>query len=414
MKILFLQKRLLFPTDTGGKIRSLNVLRHLAHWHDVTYLCNLQPHESEQIEQMRSVGVDLITLPWREAPRRSVRFAAAAVRNLGSPTPLNVDKDYDPRLRSVAQRLVESGRHDLLVCDFVQMARNCLGFQLPKVLFQHNVEAEIFERLAASNRGWRGRYYRYQASKMARFEGAAGRDFARVVAVSQRDRQQFIRRYRWPHVDVIDTAVDTAFFRPDSGPHSEPRDAPHSVVFVGSMDWQPNIEGVQHFVNAIWPHVRDRNQAATFTIVGRNPPPAIRRLETIPGVRVTGTVADTRPFLRSAVASVVPLYCGGGTRLKIFEAMAMRCPVISTSLGAEGLDLVNDEHLLIRDRDESFADAICHLLSHRTVRQRIAQSGYDLVQSRYTSERVARQFEQCCLRAAQPSRPLHTADVESP
>ncbi len=398
MRILFLQKRLLFPADTGGKIRTLNILRHLAQWHDVTYLSNLLEAEQPSVQAMQELGLRLENVPWQETPRRSLRFMAAAAANLASPYPLNVAKDYDRRLRARAAELLQRERYDLLICDFVQMARNAVGLPIRSLLFQHNVEAEIFSRLAQRHRGPLAMYLRHQAAKMRWFEGAAGRRFDRVVAVSKRDRELFEQMYGWDHVRTIDTAVDLDYF------HSADTDTRtgDNVVFVGSMDWPPNIDGVQHFVHCIWPQVRDQIPTATFTIVGRNPPRAVKELGRQPGVKVTGTVADTRPYLERAAVGVVPLYSGGGTRLKIFEMMAMRCAVVSTTLGAEGLDLRTGEHVLLADQDQDLAKNVVALLHDPQRRRAMAAQAHRLVQQRYSAAAVARQFEAVCYEAVDP------------
>lgn len=397
MRILFLQKRLLFPHNTGGKIRTLNVLRHLAERHQITYVCNVQRSESQYAEQMKSLGTRLITVPWQEASRRSIKFAAFALRNLlYSRYPLNVDKDFDPRLRKLVENEVESGNYDLLVCDFVQTSRNCIQIEIPKLLFQHNVEAEIFERLAKRNCGLFGRYLSAQACRMRQFESEAGRDFDGVVAVSRRDSERFQSDYGWNHVGVIDTAVDTDYFRRVNDIRQRTSMQRSGIVFVGSMDWPPNVDGVAHFVKYIWPRIRDACNDATFTIVGRNPPASILRLQNTDKISVTGTVDDTRPFLSNSAVSIVPLYSGGGTRLKIFEYMAMECPVVSTTLGAEGLDVRDGQHLLIRDDDIAFADAISELINNPERRKSLSRRAHALVKTRYSAEKVAMQFERHC------------------
>ncbi|KAA5546263.1 glycosyltransferase [Roseiconus nitratireducens] len=392
MKILFMQKRLLLPANTGGKIRTLNVVRHLARWHDVTYVSNVLEEEQPYLNSMRGLGLRLESIPWREASRKSLRFAMLATRNLASRYPLNVDKDYDPRLRRRAEELLKSEPFDLLVCDFVQMARNAIDLPIPSVLFQHNVEAEVFLRQAQRRRGPMRWYLGHQAAKMRRFERDAGAAFSRVIAVSERDRQLFESDYGWKHVSVIDTAVDTEYFLPTPETHSKP----NHVVFVGSMDWAPNVEGVQHFARKIWPLVRARIPEASFTIVGRNPPPSIRRLQGRLGVSVTGSVNDTRPYLTRASVGVVPIYAGGGTRLKIFEMIAMGRAVVSTSLGAEGLGLRDGEQILLCDNDEAFAKGVIDLLQDDQRRQTLAEHALQVIGARHTAEKVAGQFNAIC------------------
>ncbi|MFQ5732544.1 MAG: glycosyltransferase [Planctomycetaceae bacterium] len=395
MRILFLQKRILFPTDAGCKVRTLNVVRHLARWHDVTYLCNVQPGEEDDLPQMRDLGVRLETVPWRETPRSSPRFFGQLAINLLSRYPFNVNKDYDPALRRRAVELLAQGPYDLVVCDFVQMARNAVGLNAPaSLLFQHNVEAEIFRRHAETDDGWlRRKYMAVQWRKMRFFEAAAGRRFDAVIAVSPRDREIFRREYGWNHVAVIDTAVDAEYFRP-----VETAEVADNVVFVGSLDWLPNEDGLIYFVREVWPSIRQRRPGASFQIIGRNPGRKVQALSDVAGVEVVGAVPDVRPYRSAAAVEVVPLRIGGGTRLKIFEAMAMGKAIVSTALGAEGLDVRDGEHIAIADEPQDLADAVLDLLKNPARRNAIGQRALQLVRENYTSEVVARQFDEICRR----------------
>ncbi|MCO6457044.1 MAG: glycosyltransferase [Pirellulaceae bacterium] len=411
MKLLLLQKRPLFPTDSGGKIRTLNIVRHLAQWHEVTYLCNVLPSEQSGLEPMRALGVRLEAFPWRDVRRGGLDFYRDLARNLFSSLPYTVVKNYDPRLRQRAAELLRTEPFDLLICDFVQMARHVLDLGgCPKLLLQHNVEAEILERHARQDRGWIRRCYMAdQARKMRRFEARAGRAFDRVVAVSQRDRDVFQRSYGWNHVQAIDTAVDTAYFAPDGT-----AEQPGRVLFVGSLDWLPNVDGVLWFVREAWPLVRAAHPRASLQIVGRRPDASVRRLDGVDGVRVEGTVPDVRPYWQAASVVVVPLWVGGGTRLKIFEAMAMGKPVVSTTLGAEGLRVASEEHLRIGDSAAEFARQVNELLSDGAARRQLGERAQQLVRREYSSERVARQFESICLEvvaaARAPSAPAPEPD----
>lgn len=404
MRILFLQKRLLLPANTGGKIRSWNILKHLAKWHEITYLSNLLEHERPHVEQMRKAGLQMESIPWVEAPRKSLKFAGMVVANLFSKQPLNVDKDFDPRLRRRAEELIAQDDFDLLICDFVQMARNAIGLPLPSILFQHNVEAEVFARMAARSAGPMSWYLRYQAMKMSRFEQVAGKQFNRVIAVSDRDRQHFEQKYDWQNVAVIDTAVDLDYFSESERTESERTSTKNHIVFVGSMDWPPNVDGMRHFANAIWPKLKSAIPTAKLTIVGRNPPGSISRLDGNHDIEVTGTVSDTRPYLNRASVGIVPLYSGGGTRLKIFEMMAMGCAVVSTQLGAEGLGVESGQDLMIADQDDVFAQSIAKLLKTNEFRETMVRRARKLVQSKFSAPVIAAQFNKICLDTVDASK----------
>lgn len=358
-------------------------------------MSNLLADEILFTNLMSDLGVRLRTVPWDEAPRKSWRFSRFAVSNLlFSDRPLNVDKDYDPQLRRLVETELQKESFDLLVCDFVQMARNCIGLQIPKLLFQHNVEAEVLGRIADRSSLAMNRYLSLQAARMARFERLASRDFDRVVAVSDRDASHFENEYGLDNVDVIDTAVDFEYFKPSATTSER-----NGVVFVGSMDWAPNVDGILHFAKSIWPIIRSASSDACLTIVGRNPPASICRLNGLEGIRVTGTVDDVRPYLSGSAVAIVPLYSGGGTRLKIFESMAMKCPVVSTTLGAEGLGVIHGKHLSLIDGDESFAREVVRFLVDRHLGEERAESAYRFIRKRNDAETIAQQFESSCRKA---------------
>lgn len=404
LKILYLHKRPLLPADGGAKIRSLNVVRHLARWHNVTYLCNAAPGDEPSLEAMRQLGLDVHALPWDESPRYSWRFYLELLVNQFSRYPFSVAKDYDPKLASRAREMLETDKYDLVVCDFVQMALNVATLkQVPMVLFQHNVESQILERHARRSQQWSRRLLmRIQAGKMNRFEEAAGSWFERVVAVSSEDRRLFEQKFGWTHVHEIDTAVDLEYFDPESQAFTVEAATPDAPVFLymGTMDWLPNVDAVQRFTQEAWPTIRARFPQAQFQIVGRHPAPAVKQLEQTAGVKVVGTVPDVRPYLLGCTCLVIPLDIGGGTRLKIFEAMAMGKAVISTPLGAEGLPVVDDEHICLAPLAD-FGQACVDLASDPARLERLGDSGRKLVTEQFGSETIARQFESICQLAIQ-------------
>lgn len=393
MKILFVHKQILFPRDTGGKIRVLNLLKHLGKWHDVTYVSNLRPGEYLYLPQMKELGLRMDTTPGETAKRGGIRFYCGVAANLISVNPFTINRNFDPAVRTKVAQLLAAETYDLLICDTIVMARHTIGLPTPaSILFQHNVEAQILRRHAdiAPNRVKRW-YMRDQWRKMVRFERDCGRHFDAVIAVSEPDKILFERDYGWTHVRTIDTAVDEEFFRNDGVD-----EVPGRVMFLGSMDWMPNQDGVGWFVRNVWPAVRAVYSHATFHVVGRNPPAEVRVLSESPGVTVIGGVPDVRPHLAEAAVVVVPLLVGGGTRLKIYEAMAMNRAVVSTGIGAEGLPVVPDVHYLQADDPASFADAVVKLLASPDLRHRIGRTSDRFVREYYGSEPVARQFEAIC------------------
>jgi glycosyltransferase involved in cell wall biosynthesis len=411
MRILFLQKQILFPHDTGAKIRVLNVLRHLGRRHEITFLCNLRSGEEIHLGKMRALGLRLETVPARESQRGSLRFYGDLAGNLFSPYPFSISRNYDPVLHARARALVGQEHYDLLICDTVFMARHTMDLEVPaRILFQHNMEALILERHAQTSPGWlRARYMALQARRMRRFEGACGRHFERIIAVSAQDRQKFARAYGWHHVRTIDTAVDVDYFRPNGTPEKADQ-----IVFIGSLDWLPNQDGVLFFAERVWPLIRRAKPQAVFQIVGRNPPRNVRRLQHTQGIEVVGTVPDVRPYLDGAAVVVVPLLVGGGTRIKIFEAMAMGKALVSTTIGAEGLPVKSGDHLLLADDPAAFAHAVLELLRDAGRRVRLGQNASRLVHDSYSTEIVASQFEAICQQAVQEAAAKATEESLTP
>jgi glycosyltransferase involved in cell wall biosynthesis len=297
--------------------------------------------------------------------------------------------------------LLERSSIDLVVCDFLFPAVNVPAqLPMPAVLFQHNVEAMIWQRHAAvASHPLRRAYLQRQYRRMYAFERAQCRRFDHIVAVSPEDSAWFAREYGVRNVSHVPTGVDTEYFRPTRSARSDE----NNVLFTGSMDWMPNEDAVAYFAEAILPGVHAEAPRATFSIVGRNPTPAVLALaQRHSSVRVTGTVPDVRPDLESAAVFVVPLRIGGGTRLKIFEAMAMEKAIVTTSVGAEGLPVRDGEHLLIADTAPTFAAAVGKLLRDPAYAAALGARAAELVRSQFGWNRAAEQFAEICLRTATP------------
>jgi polysaccharide biosynthesis protein PslH len=403
MKILFVHKQILFPRDTGGKIRALNVLKHLALTHDVTYACSLRRGEEEHLPEMSELGLRMAPVPGEPSRRASMRFYADAVIDLFSRRPFSVNRNYHAELRRKISQLLAEEHYDLVICDCVQMALHVIGLELPpSILFQHNVEAQILQRHAQISENLPRRWYMHgQWRKMQHFEKQCGRHFDAVIAVSPQDKAIFEREYGWNHVHAIDTCVDIDYFQP-----VDTTEVPNRVAFVGSMDWMPNQDGVQFFVKHIWPLIRRQCPDTTFQIIGRNPPASIVSLRSLPGVEVVGFVPDVRPYLAQAAVIVVPLLVGGGTRLKIYEAMAMAKPVVSTTIGAEGLPLQPGTHFLQADEPAQFAGEVTRLLENVDLRRSLGRAADAFVRENYASETIARQFERICNSVAEIRQPM--------
>lgn len=401
MRILWLNAGLLLPLDKGGKLRTWHLMRHLAQRHEITYVSFADPDTTPAIrEGMREVCTHLHVIPRRDASKGTLAFYRDAASRLFDPLPYAVGKYRSPEYRATVDQLLASETFDLVVCDFLVPAVNMpASLPCPSVLFTHNVEAEIWRRHAERQSDPVRRFlFRQQWQRMLRFEGQTINRFDLVLAVSDTDRDTFQRLYPGQltaPVFTVATGVDTAFFAPQ-----EPQQpAPH-LVFTGSMDWIPNEDAMTSFCQDVLPLVRATVPDVTLSIVGRAPTPAVQRLAELPGVAVTGSVDDVRPFMREAAVYIVPIRIGGGTRLKIFEAMAMGKAVVSTTIGAEGLPVSDGEHVWLADTPRDFADATLTLLRDAARRAQLARTGRQLVLDHYDWSAVAGQLDIALQRAA--------------
>ena len=401
MKLLWLNAGLLLPLDKGGKLRTWHVMRHLAARHDITYLSFADATQAEADRTgMREVCSRLETVPRTDPAKGTWRFYADAARYLVDPAPYAVAKYRSAAYREKLETLLAGERFDAVVCDFLPPVVNLpQRLPCPSIVITHNVEAVIWGRHAEQAANPVSKYLLTQQwRRMLRFEAAALARFDLTLAVSDADRRTFERLY--PRslnaaVHVVQTGVDTSFFTPSATPAE-----PTHMVFTGSMDWLPNEDGMLYFCREILPKIRQSEPGATLSIIGRAPTPAVRKLAEIPGVEVTGRVDDVRPHIARGSVYIVPLRIGGGTRLKIFEAMSMAKAVVSTTVGAEGLPVTSGRDIDIADEPARFAHNVVHLMRDLSARRAIEGAARQLVVERYDWSAVAQDFEQALLRAA--------------
>ena len=403
MRMLWLNAGLLLPLDKGGKLRTWHLMRHLARRHEITYLSFTDPDTMPAVrEGMREVCAHLVAVPRRDPAKGTASFYLDAARRVVDPLPYAIGKyrsaEYRAKVDGVlrAQPSRGEGRargFDLVVCDFLVPAVNMPAtLPCPAVLFTHNVEAEIWRRHADRQPDpVRRALFRQQWRRMLRFEGATLRRFDRVLAVSEADRDTFHALYPeslQAPVFAVPTGVDTAFFAPRDLPVR-----PRHLVFTGSMDWIPNEDAMTWFCADILPRIRAAAPDVTLSIVGRAPTPAVQRLAASHGVEVTGRVDDVRDWIAEAAVYIVPIRVGGGTRLKIFEAMAMGKAVVSTTIGAEGLPVTHGRNVVIADGPDAFAAAVTTQLRDPAGRRHLEVAARQLVVAHYDWAAVADQFE---------------------
>jgi glycosyltransferase involved in cell wall biosynthesis len=396
MHILWLKTELLHPVDKGGKIRTYHMLKELKRNHRITYLAFDEGNAAPDARQRAAEYChEVVCVPHCTRPKFSPGFYLDLASNLVTPLPYFIKKYQSSRMGRDIRAQVARLKPDVLVCDFLVSSVNVPpGLSCATVLFQHNVEAMIWKRHYEVQTNPLKKLYLYsQWRKTRAYERAACHRFTKVVAVSREDREMMEREYGVKAVADVPTGVDTEFFRP-RGTETEEM---HNLVFTGSMDWLPNEDAIRFFTEQIMPRVKQAVPGVTLTVVGRNPSPSLIELSRRDSsVIVTGRVEDVRPYIERAAAYIVPIRVGGGTRLKIYEALAMEKAMVSTTVGAEGLPVRHGEDLLIADTPEDFAAAVVRVLTDRGFARRLGRHAAAAVRERFGWDRVAGEFARVC------------------
>lgn len=376
------------PVDTGGKIRSFGILRHLARQHEVTLLSYYGGDRDIKYENAIAAQLPGAQTIHTAAPDRALTQSFDYILKLPSAAPYAVRKFTDSKVREEVSRRLNNLQLDIAVCDFLSASLNFPEpSATPVVLFQHNVETMLWRRMARTEKNPVHKLsYSIEAWKMAAYETRALRRFPHIIAVSEHDCNEMLALSPGCQITVVPTGVDTEQYPVVPSASGDPP----RIVFTGSMDWEPNIDAIEYFCSEIWPQILASFPNARFQIVGRSPHPRVQRLASV-SVEVTGTVPSVTDYLRSATVVIVPLRIGGGTRLKIFEAMAMGKALVSTSIGAEGLEVTNGRDILIADDAQSFAASILQLLRDPEVRRKYEQYAAELA-ARFDWSHIAQRF----------------------
>jgi len=372
------------------------MLKELKSDHHITYL-TLDDGSASEAEREHSSEYcnELVCIPHRQQEKFSPAFYAELLLNLTSRLPYAIKKYESAGMRRKILEHVREGNVDVVICDFLAPAINVPpGLTCPSILFQHNVEAMIWKRhYEIQGNSLKKNYLRTQWRKMVRFEREMCQFFDSVVAVSIEDREQIKNEYAASEVFDVPTGVDIDFFTPSGRENVNSK----NVVFTGSMDWLPNEDGIRYFTEEILPIIRRTIPDVSLTVVGRKPYASLLELSKKDSlIYVTGRVEDVRPYMERAAVYIVPLRVGGGTRLKIFEAMAMKKAIVSTTIGAEGLPVTDGNELRIADTPETFAAAVIELLNNPQMATEMGHQACETVRAKFGWSGVAQRFTEIC------------------
>ena len=383
MRILFLSITVPFPATDGGRLRVLNLLKQVAQKSQVTFLAlETQATDAEGIAHLRSLGIEAHLVP--HATNMPPLTARTGIQAFLKGKPITIVRYDVPAFRQEFHSLLERDTFDLIHYEMFHTAQYRVETNTPSVLSLQNIDSYIWRRLRAQTPNpFRKFLFWTQECTFHRYERVLSGKFDIVTCPSEVDRNLIQETCPDLTTDVIPNGVDVELYQPNHAHEEET-----ALIYTGSMDWYPNEDAAIYFADEIFPTIQTKYPNVKFYVVGQFPTERLQRLVNRPGITVTGRVDDVKPYIARATIYVVPLRIGGGTRLKILEALAMEKAVVSTSVGAEGLDLVAGEEVIIADEPAEFADVVLQLMEDQSMRRRLGENGRQRVEAEYDWRRI--------------------------
>ncbi len=388
MRILFLSHFLPYPPTAGAALRNYNLLKGLGSRNEVHLLTFARPltHPDEKsVEisrrhmQKHCRSVTVLNLP---TDKHRLRWYALLLLNIFSRDAYSTWQFYSRQMKRAITDAVTQSKFDIVHVDTIALAGYASRLHgLPAVLNHHNVESQLLLRRAATTRNvFLKAFLKLQGRKLARAERRETANFVGNICVSKSDCEELRQVSRAAVCRVISNGTDVEYFQPQPGLEVAP-----SLVFTGSMSWYPNAQGMLHFAKSIWPQIKKEMPETTMHLIGSNPPPEIIRVgERDPHFKVLGFVDDVRPIIAQASVYVVPISVGGGTRVKILDAMAMGKAIVSLPVGAEGLEVTDGKEIVIARESSDFAEAVVSLLRDEARRRSLGSCARETVVAKYS------------------------------
>lgn len=390
MRILLVFPFLPYPPDDGGRIGFFNPIKYLSREHEVLVVCLTEGRDrNEYVEELKKFCVDLRTLrrsKWQDPYR--------LLKGTLSVPPGSAAKYWYSTAGDLIRAMIARHKPDIAEFHHLNTAiYRPFAEGIPTVLREHNVEYKVWEKHAEHARSSVERWYAARCAPRVRaYEAKMAPRFARCLTVSSADARHLAEIAPTARVEAIPSGVDTEYFYPSPKVQEES----FSMVLTGSFEWRPKQHNLWVLLTEIMPRIRAKVPEATLCVVGKGIPDELKRLaERTPGVTVTGTVPDVRPYVCRASLVLNYLESGGGIALKVLEAMAMRKPVLSNSLGCEGIEVEHGQDVFLADGLEKFAAAATYLLEDSAARRGLAEEGYQRVLKGYSWNVIAGRLEDC-------------------
>ncbi len=390
MRVVVVDEEFPYPANSGKRLRTLNLVRRLAQWFDITYVAHVNADAKETqkaVEFLHELGIRTIEISRTVPPKSGIRFCVRLFAGIFSRLPYSVTSHVSDEMKSHLQTMCEDDAVRLWHCEWTPYAELFRGINAdPLVIVAHNVESLIWKRYADVELNLFKRWYiRQQLKKFERFERWAFQRATRTIAVSAEDARLAVESFGANNVDVVENGVDTQQYQ-----SSGVKRCPKKMIFVGSLDWRPNLDGIQHFLRTTYPAIIKAEPKAKLDIVGRYPEPwLVALVKNYPNITLHSNVPDVIPHLSAAGMMIVPLRVGGGSRLKIIEAAANGLPVVSTRIGAEGLDFRGGEHYLAAEQIEHMAEPIIRTMRNYDASLAMADRAHDMVVAHYQWDSLA-------------------------
>jgi glycosyltransferase involved in cell wall biosynthesis len=400
LHVAVLDEELPFPLTSGKRIRTFNLLARLASRHRVTVLCHKNPDREESFaaeDAFRESGIETVVVDRAVPPKSGASFYARLAGNLLSPLPYSVSTHASPALAEAVRHFATENTVDVWHCEwtpYAQVLRDAFRDRLPELrwsVMAHNVESLIWRRYTENAENQLKRWYiRQQLRKFERFERWAYSTATASIAVSREDADLMRNEFTAARANVVENGVDVKYFHPQRDVERDPA----QMLFMGSLDWRPNQDAAIQLLTNILPKVRAAIPHASAVLVGRRPPEWLRaKVQATEGAELHADVPDVRPFLARAGFLVVPLRIGGGSRLKILESLAAGTPVVSTKVGAEGLELTPARDLLVADTQEELVNSALAAIRQPDELADTAERGRRQVLARYSWDLLAEHLD---------------------